>query len=40
MQLLGWTVLRFWDFEIKKNLQQCIDKIICCLEIKKQNDKK
>ena len=23
----GWTVLRFWDFEIKKNLSDCADKI-------------
>ena len=24
----GWTVLRFWDKEIKNNLEQCIDKIV------------
>ena len=23
----GWTVLRFWDFEIKKNVVLCADKI-------------
>jgi len=23
----GWTVLRFWDFEIKKHLSDCADKI-------------
>ena len=23
----GWTVLRFWDFEIKNNLAECADKI-------------
>lgn len=23
----GWTVLRFWDFDIKKNLSDCVDKI-------------
>jgi DNA mismatch endonuclease (patch repair protein) len=25
---LGWVVLRFWDFEIKKNLDECILKTI------------
>lgn len=24
---LGWLVMRFWDFEVKKNLQECADKI-------------
>lgn len=24
---LGWLVIRFWDFEVKKNLQECADKI-------------
>ena len=24
---LGWLVLRFWDFEIKKDLTACADKI-------------
>ncbi len=28
----GWTVLRFWSKEIKKNLQKCIDKIISAIE--------
>ena len=23
----GWTVLRFWDFDIKKRLSDCADKI-------------
>lgn len=23
----GWTILRFWDFEIKKHLSDCADKI-------------
>lgn len=25
---MGWLVLRFWESDIKKNLQQCID-IVC-----------
>ena len=24
---LDWLVMRFWDFEIKENLQECADKI-------------
>ena len=24
---LDWLVMRFWDFELKKNLQECADKI-------------
>ena len=24
---LDWLVMRFWDFEVKKNLQDCADKI-------------
>ena len=23
----GWTVLRFWDFEVKQNLYECVNKI-------------
>ena len=23
----GWTVLRFWDFEVKKDVALCADKI-------------
>jgi DNA mismatch endonuclease, patch repair protein len=28
----GWTILRFWSKEIKKNLDCCIDKIIYQIE--------
>lgn len=24
---LGWVVLRFWDFEVKKDLKKCADKV-------------
>ena len=24
----GWTILRFWDEEINKNLNECVEKII------------
>jgi DNA mismatch endonuclease (patch repair protein) len=25
---MGWQVLRFWDFQIEKNVKKCIDKVI------------
>jgi DNA mismatch endonuclease (patch repair protein) len=30
----GWTVLRFWEYDIKKNLPKCINKIVKTLSIK------
>lgn len=30
----GWTVLRFWESDIKKNLDMCVDRVIH--EIKQQ----
>lgn len=27
LESLDWLVMRFWDFEIRKNLQDCADKI-------------
>lgn len=37
----GWTVLRFWDFDIRKNLSTCVNKILDsyygdCKEYEKQ----
>lgn len=32
---LDWLVMRFWDFEIKKNLQECADKIECAYNNRK-----
>ncbi len=37
----GWTVLRFWDFDIRKNLSTCVSKILDsyygdCKEYEKQ----
>ena len=29
----GWTVLRFWDFEIEEDLENCIDAIVDALEL-------
>ena len=27
LRMQGWTVVRFWDFEIRKNVERCVDKI-------------
>jgi DNA mismatch endonuclease (patch repair protein) len=27
----GWTVLRFWDFEVRKNLENCVREIAAAL---------
>ena len=32
----GWTVLRFWGTEIKKNLDNCITEISKAIEIKRR----
>lgn len=29
----GWTVLRFWDFEVKKELGICVSKLMSAIEI-------
>ena len=29
----GWTVLRFWDFEIEDGLETCIDAVVDALEL-------
>jgi DNA mismatch endonuclease (patch repair protein) len=31
----GWAVLRFWDFQIKENLNSCVDKVKNILNLKK-----
>ncbi len=28
LEMLGFTVIRFWEHEIKKDLQGCIDKVL------------
>lgn len=35
----GWIVLRFWETEIKKNLNECIQKIEEAIQQRKQNNK-
>lgn len=32
LQRLGYTVFRFWESEIKKQLQLCLSKVICHLQ--------
>lgn len=34
---LGWKVLRFWEHEIEKDIDRCVDLIQCALQI--TNDK-
>ncbi len=33
---MGWLVLRFWDFEVKKDLSLCIDKTMTALKERKK----
>lgn len=30
----GWTVLRFWESDIKKNLDMCVETVIFCVKSK------
>ena len=34
----GWLVLRFWDFEIKKDVKSCADKIECAYTNRRSNN--
>ena len=34
----GWLVLRFWDFEIKKDVKSCADKIECAYINRRSNN--
>jgi DNA mismatch endonuclease (patch repair protein) len=31
LEAMGWTVLRFWDFEVKKDLEGCVERIEAAL---------
>ena len=31
----GWTVLRFWGSEIKDDVENCVDKIVKTIDLKK-----
>ena len=35
LKKMGWTVLRFWEKEIKNNLDNCLLIIVKCIEKKK-----
>ncbi len=35
----GWIVLRFWEKEIKKNLDDCVKKIEEAIQLRKQSNK-
>lgn len=32
----GWIVLRFWEHDIRKELQQCVDDVQEAVEIRKE----
>lgn len=34
----GWIVLRFWGNDIKKTLPECVERIISCIEVRKNNN--
>lgn len=36
----GWTVLRFWETDIKKNLDMCVETILREIELKRLNIRK
>src|SRR5438132_14325574 len=31
LQALGWTILRFWDFEVENDLERCVNEVVSCL---------
>lgn len=37
---LGYTVFRFWEQEIKKNLPDCVDRIMCAISAKSGHTRK
>ena len=32
----GWTVLRFWEWQIKKQLDDCVDEVLAAVSAKKE----
>lgn len=34
----GWIVLRFWETQIKKHLQECVEEVLKNIEMKKGNN--
>ena len=35
---MGWTVLRFWEWQIKKHLDECVNAIIETVEASRSNE--
>lgn len=33
----GWLVLRFWEWQIRKHLDECVETVLQSIEIKKQS---
>lgn len=38
LEYLGWTVLRFWEHEVKKTLPECLEKVRSTLDKIKEGD--
>lgn len=35
----GWTVIRFWERQIRKELDRCVDEILTAIKEKQEDDK-
>ena len=38
LQAMGWTVLRFWEWQIKKHLDECINTIMKAVEVSQSKE--
>ena len=38
LQAMGWTVLRFWEWQIKKQLDECVNTIIEAVEASRSGE--
>jgi len=35
LKFQGWTILRFWEYDVRRKLDGCISKLMICLEERK-----
>lgn len=40
LQSEGWVVLRFWEWQIKKHLDDCVETVLSCVNRRKDNESK
>jgi DNA mismatch endonuclease (patch repair protein) len=33
---LGWTVLRFWDFEVEDDLDRCVEEVVAAVAVSRK----